>query len=332
MIRKTRRRNPEDVKRTDSPEPSPGQQPVSTSDPSEAVDELRARFDVLQDFVQRFATDAENDISHLRRFETDTEADIQRLDRDLSGVVGHLRARPAQARADERLSVAGASGPAMGYVDDVPASAARAYADFEATFRGTREEIQSRQRVYLDLARHCAPVLDLGCGRGEFLELLATEGIEGRGADLDAGMVAEATDLGLDASEADLFDLLKDTPDDSVGMIFSSQVIEHLPPADMPRLFEESRRVLRQDGIAVIETVNPHSVEAFRFFWLDRTHTIPVFPESALMMARAAGFTAAMIVFPGVSDALGRALATSGDFAVVAAKDPDVLRRAGLLA
>jgi hypothetical protein len=64
----------------------------------------------------------------------------------------------------------------------------------------------------------------------------------------------------------------------------------------MPRLFQEASRVVRQDGIAVFETVNPHSVQAYRFLWLDRTHTIPVFPESALMMARAARFTASMIV------------------------------------
>ncbi len=324
MIGKGRRRKPGVDSAGAPPEPavdqlSPGPQPTGPPPaPTAALDGLRARFDVLQDFVERFSTDAARDIA--------------RLDQDLASVVGPLRARPAQNRSDERLSVRGPAGMAMGYVDEVPASAARAYADFEATFRGTREEIQARQEVYVDLARHCGPVLDLGCGRGEFLELLAKEDIEARGADLDSGMVAEATELGLDAAVADLFDLLRAAADDSVGMVFSSQVIEHLPPADMPRLFEESHRVLKHDGIAVIETVNPHSVQAYRFFWLDRTHTIPVFPESALMMARAAGFRAAIIVFPGFGGTLGETLAASGDFAVVAAQDPEVLRRAGLLA
>ena len=95
----------------------------------------------------------------------------------------------------------------------------------------------------------------------------------------------------------DLFELLA-RADGSLGGVFSAQVIEHLTPDDMWRMLVECHRVLREDGLAIIETVNVHAVRAFRFFWLDTSHTVPVFPETLLTMAAAAGFTAAVVVFP----------------------------------
>ncbi len=83
--------------------------------------------------------------------------------------------------------------------------------------------------------------------------------------------------------------------------------------------------------MAIIETVNPHSVRAFRFFWLDRTHTIPVYPESALVMARSAGFTAATVYFPGGTGELADDLRDCGDFTLVCAKRRSRLVEIGLL-
>ena len=221
----------------------------------------------------------------------------------------------------------------MGYADSAAAAGDvhGRYRDFEALFRGSREEIQAKQQPYLEFARKHAPVLDLGCGRGEFLELVGAAGIAASGVDLDEAMVAEAVRSGVDALVGDIFDALAGCADESIGLVFSAQVIEHLAPSDMSRLLTEAHRVLAPDGVAVIETVNVHSVRAFRFFWLDLTHTIPVFPESALQLARSAGFAAAVIFFPESIGDTASDLADCGDYAVVAAKDPAVLRGLGLL-
>ena len=162
--------------------------------------------------------------------------------------------------------------------------------------------------------------------------MLGRAGVPAWGVDLDEGMVGAGARSGLDARVGDLFARTRgDLGDGSVGGVFSAQVIEHLAPPDMQRMMVEVRRVLADDGVAVVETVNPHSVRAFRFFWLDRTHTIPVYPESALMMARAAGFPAAAVYFPGGSGDLRADLRDAGDFAVVCAP-PQRLVGLGLVA
>ena len=177
------------------------------------------------------------------------------------------------------------------------------------------------------------PVVDLGCGRGEFLELLARADIPAWGVDLDDGMVAQARAAGLDARVGDIFEALEGLADGSVSGVFSAQVIEHLAPPDMLRLMVEVQRVLTDDGVAVVETVNPHSVRAFRFFWLDRTHTIPVYPESALMMARAAGFACAAVYFPdGRGDLERRPALTRATSPWCCANQPQRLVDLGLVA
>ena len=113
--------------------------------------------------------------------------------------------------------------------------------------------------------------------------------------------------------------------------MFSAQVIEHLVPTDMERLIAGTHRVLADDGLVIIETVNPHSLRALRFFWLDRTHTIPVYPESALLMARSAGFAAAAIYFPGGTGQLAADLRDCGDFTLICAKRRSRLVEVGLL-
>ena len=102
------------------------------------------------------------------------------------------------------------------------------YAGFEASFRGPVELIAERQACYLEAIRDHAPVIDLGCGRGEFLELLAAAGIDASGVDLDPDMVAMCQRRGLDVELADAVELLEKRPDASVGTVFSAQFVEHL--------------------------------------------------------------------------------------------------------
>jgi len=252
-----------------------------------------------------------------------------RLDR-LDLLFDHVETVPASDRGELRLS--DPEGRAvMGYADSRPLDPEEAYVAFEALFRGSRAEIQDKQRPYLPLLADAAPVLDLGCGRGEFLELLREAGIEGHGVDLDAEMVKLATAQGLDARVGDLFDELARTPDGSLGAVVCFQVVEHLEPHDVQRLLTETHRVLADAGVAVFETVNPHSVRAFRFFWLDVTHRIPLFPESLLSLARGSGFSAGVAWFPESSGELVEDLRECGDYALVCARGPGPLVARGLL-
>ncbi|HYB23045.1 MAG TPA: class I SAM-dependent methyltransferase, partial [Solirubrobacteraceae bacterium] len=149
------------------------------------------------------------------------------------------------------------------------------------------------------LVREHEPVLDVGCGRGEFLALLAGEDIRAHGVDSDAGMIERCGTLGVEATLADANEYLDGLEDASVGVVFSAQLIEHLPYAELRRLFELSRRKLRPGGLFIAETVNPHRVSSLKTFWVDLTHQHPIFPEVALALSAIAGFEPAYVFAPG---------------------------------
>ena len=231
---------------------------------------------------------------------------LARNEEALARVEGALRARPARDSVDRLLAVDGPKGPRHGV-----RRPRRPGGELLRRLRGRLPGRPGRDRPATDVVRDLIsdhqPVVDLGCGRGELLEVLRDRDVAASGWDLDPGMVREAHDAGLDGPRVTCSTRWAAWPTAPSAPSSAPRSIEHLPPSDMPRLFAEAHRVLDERGVAVVETVNPHSVEAFRFFWLDTTHTIPVYPESALMMARAAGFAAAVVVFPGgTGDAGGR--------------------------
>lgn len=173
------------------------------------------------------------------------------------------------------------------------------YAGFEDLFRGPPERVTELQRAYLPLVDSHGPVLDVGCGRGEFLALMTVEGIETLGVDSDPGMIERCHAAGLPAVLGDAIEYLEKLPDASLGTIFSAQVIEHLPVSELRRLLELGRSKLRPGGLLIAETVNPHSPPALKTFWLDPTHQHPIFPEAALAMCGLAGFETAYVFAPG---------------------------------
>ncbi len=182
-----------------------------------------------------------------------------------------------------------ASAPAT--VAAQPAAAAIPdYFAFEARLRGSSADVRERQRVYVDDFLHAAPVLDVGCGRGEFLGLLAEAGVSAKGIDADADMVAYARGEGLDVEQADALAFLGGAAPGSLGGIFAAQVVEHLPPAALFRLLELAARALRPGGVLVAETINPLSPLAVRSFFADLTHAQPLVPDTLALLARQAGF------------------------------------------
>ncbi|HZT36965.1 MAG TPA: class I SAM-dependent methyltransferase [Bryobacteraceae bacterium] len=148
---------------------------------------------------------------------------------------------------------------------------------FADRFRGTEERIRRAQQLYVEYFRGASGVLDVGCGRGEFLESARAAGIEARGIDLSEENVALCRRKGLDVERADVFEYLAGAPERSFGGVFCSQMIEHLAPAHLPRLIRLIGRVLRPGSPAVFETPNPECLAIFAtHFYLDPTHTRPV--------------------------------------------------------
>ncbi|MSQ15728.1 MAG: class I SAM-dependent methyltransferase [Dehalococcoidia bacterium] len=163
---------------------------------------------------------------------------------------------------------------------------------FSQRFRGHVDRIKEQQRYYLEYFVNVDDVLDIGCGRGEFLDLLKEVGIRARGVDLDAEMVQYCLDRGQDAVHGDALAYLSSLPDNALGGVFSAQVIEHLPPAVLIDLVNLSYNKLVPGGVFLAETNNPMCFLAMStHFAIDLTHERPIHPETIKFLMESAGFT-----------------------------------------
>jgi O-antigen chain-terminating methyltransferase len=165
------------------------------------------------------------------------------------------------------------------------------YARFEARFRGSEEYVRKNQSFYVKYFAGRANILDIGCGRGEFLELMKESGSTSRGIDLDPESVALCRAKGLEAEQADLFTYLDNLDDGSLGGIFCSQVVEHLEPHRVPQFVKLAAAKLARDGILAVETPNPECLAIFStHFYLDPTHTRPIPPNLLVFYFEEFGF------------------------------------------
>jgi SAM-dependent methyltransferase len=165
------------------------------------------------------------------------------------------------------------------------------YVHFENLHRGNEEAIKWKQKNYLPYFKNREPVLDIGCGRGEFLELLKKAGIEASGVDTNQEMVRHCRSKGLEASSGDGLAYLKGLSDQSLGGIFLAQVIEHLAPEALRELVRVSFAKLRPGGILLAETINPQCLSTFSgAFYLDLSHKNPIHPEAARYLLESLGF------------------------------------------
>jgi SAM-dependent methyltransferase len=164
------------------------------------------------------------------------------------------------------------------------------YFAHQARMRAPVEQVRERQRAYVEDLRDAAPVLDVGCGRGELLGLLRDAGVDARGVDADADMVAFARGEGLDVEQADTLAHLESLADRSLGAVVALQVLEHLPPAALVALLGLAARKLRPGGVLLVETINPLAPESLRHYFADLTHAQPLVPETLELLARDAGF------------------------------------------
>lgn len=224
-------------------------------------------------------------------------------------------AERAAEQAPARIGVvpAGVGDPGRQAGARSPASSAdeAIYVGFEDCFRGSEEEIRRRQADYVPLFEGAADVLDVGCGRGEFLLLLRDAGIRARGVDANEEMVEVCTKRGLTAKCGDAVAYLEGLADESLGGLFAAQVVEHLPPARLMALLRHAARALRPGARLVLETINPTCwVAFFESYIRDLTHVKPLHPETLKFLAIASGFTEVQVQFrtPVADDARLRQL------------------------
>lgn len=171
-------------------------------------------------------------------------------------------------------------------------------------FRGSTEMIREHLRVYLPLVRATQvqiptlSVLDLGCGRGEWLELLREDNCTARGIDLNPAMVVQCQQRGLEVLEAEAVEYLQSQPDASLGAITAFHLIEHLPFPELVQLLDETVRVLQPGGVAIFETPNPENVLVGSCkFYHDPTHEKPLPSAVVKFVAEARGLSQVEVMF-----------------------------------
>ena len=220
-----------------------------------------------------------------------------------------------------------------------PAETDNFYRAFEEKYRGSRDLIRSRLRQYLrfidplkQLEAH-ARAVDLGCGRGEWLELLQEAGFDAHGVDLDEGMLRACREIGLQVTKGDAVDYLRDLPDESQVIVSGFHIAEHLPFADLRGLVQAALRVLKPAGLLILETPNPENIRVgTNRFYLDPTHQHPLPPELLSFLPQYYGFARVKVMRLQESPELIQADTVtlrdvvdgvSPDYAVIAQKGAD---------
>lgn len=259
--------------------------------------------------AMRGAVDSLSRESESRRAETDER--LRDLERDLVRLAAiQTKQRRSLVEQERRLGVMLDRGPTSAAPLETPAASVAAdselaairaalYVNFEDRFRGSREDVRGRLRAYEDVLRAIASrrgdeakAIDLGCGRGEWLEVLRDHRISGRGVDLGASMVEECVRRGLDATSGDAVAHLRGLPSDSVDLVTAFHVVEHIPTESLVQLLDEAMRVLRPYGVVILETPNPENlVVGAHTFHIDPTHTNPIPPSTLQFLVEYRGFS-----------------------------------------
>jgi SAM-dependent methyltransferase len=164
------------------------------------------------------------------------------------------------------------------------------YPGFAESFRGAFKVVQDHQRRYVSLFAASADVVDVGCGRGEFLQLLREAGVNAIGVDRDPAMIARCRELGLDVRHDEAMHFLRGRPESSHGGVFAGHLVEHLEPGAVVELLRLAFSRLRPGGVLVIETVNPMCLLTHATFRDDVTRVGSVPPSALTWLAESCGF------------------------------------------
>jgi SAM-dependent methyltransferase len=252
-----------------------------------AIDEYKTARDDVRRFQEALAArerrmDALIEAMRTEHAEIRTSLGVlQQATHNLGSVVSGFPVAPASGSSPAAASASSSSLETLSHK----------YVGFEDAFRGSSEDIQRQLRDYIPIFARASDVLDIGCGRGEFLALLRESGVTARGIDLNDAMVAVCREKGFEATKADALSYLRGVPAGSLGGLFAAQVVEHLEPAYLTRLLEAAFEALRPGAPIVLETINPACWFAFFESYIrDITHVRPLHPDTLKYLLIASGF------------------------------------------
>ena len=256
---------------------------------SQQLAELRAHAD-------RIDRDAQNRIDEVVQHLADTTAAVRRIEASWSS--------PMYMTDPSAFRLSPSEGGGFGFrraIGEAPADDDAFYRAFEDVFRGPTEHVKALQGDYVSMFPKNGLIVDIGCGRGEFLSLLSEAGRERLGVDANPDMAAVAASAGeCEVLVTDGAAWLEEQEEGSVAGVFAAQVIEHMTAGSLERFLRAAFRALDPEhGVLIAETVNPYFIPAFRMFHVDLTHELLIYPEVVLSMAKAIGFDEGDIHFPG---------------------------------
>lgn len=258
----------------------------------EVGDELRKRWESMVAREQRYEARVRS-LEQLRESVGLVQQATQAIRREVERLVAD---RAGEGRAEARRHRTG--GADVTRADAAPANTiivpeldSYRYVGFEDRFRGSPDDIRQRVAEYLPCFAGASDVLDIGCGRGEFLDLLRERHVRARGLDINHEMVEVCRARGLAADEGDALSYLRSLPDESLGGLFAAQVVEHLPPEYLTGLIDTAFLKLRPGSRIVLETINPACWAAFFESYIrDISHVRPLHPDTLTYLLVAAGF------------------------------------------
>jgi O-antigen chain-terminating methyltransferase len=271
-----------------------------------ALQGYRASFESLTDAIRKEVREERNDLTGISSELAHTKAVVEYLQKQNYGIDARLVADSSFLKGELHLIKRDVDA-LFGEQGDLPAAKLEAvperhaydafYLAFENKFRGTREVIKARAEPYLSdlsragVTRPRSRILDLGCGRGEWLELLKENELTCEGVDSNLCMVAECHERGLAVTEGDALSFLRSKRKASYAAVTGFHIIEHLPFPVLMEVMREVYRVLRRGGVAIFETPNPENVlVGSNRFYSDPTHLRPLPKEFSSFIMRTAGF------------------------------------------
>ncbi len=227
--------------------------------------ELSSRFDRLAEEQQRSLKEAKDSVDEVKSQIAYMTRDLEMLHHTLKEKAGLLKPEMVKEIADREFS-----------------SETYMYFAFENKYRGAKEEILKNQTQYVQIIEDTQKksngkfLLDVGCGRGEFLKLLRDHKIAAKGIDITQSMIDACKEEGLDAVRNDLLSYLKSIEENSLLGITAFQVVEHLPVDYLLEFIKAARSRIAPGGVLILETVNPDSLSSLKNFYLDLTHQNPI--------------------------------------------------------
>jgi len=274
--------------------------------------DLEAQSALIESVIQRL-----NDIdSRLQANEFLSVNIIDRLNQisgDLDTLKSRVRAEPFRSVPIEIVSSLDGS-TTLGF--DTAGQAT--YVDFVDMFRPSFEALYSEISHFSKWFPRSGPAVDLGAGRGEMVKVMTDYGLKSFGIDSDISVVGAARERGIDVRQSDIDDFLDSADLKKYDLVSAIQVVEHVDTKQLEAWFKRVKAILKDGGVFLIETPNPHAIDAFKAFWIDVTHVRPYYPESLLYMAQSVGFSRAEIWAAGTQDDVVDRLEFAGSYVLVA--------------